>query len=151
MGMLPSASATEIASRRAAEAARVYIVCNDFESFDKQMVEVANNTKDIGLVSEIRAFMDERTRSLKRQEDEAERKRSEEKFSHMMQDLEEFRQESIAEIKQFREDIHKRSEMLQQTTDRVQNLAHDVRQFGVSCALSRRRVRSAATRGRSGH
>ncbi|KAA1472165.1 hypothetical protein DENSPDRAFT_164322 [Dentipellis sp. KUC8613] len=133
-------------------------LCNDFESFEKQMARVDRRAKEPdGLLYQIWDFMNERKRALERQEEEAERQQNDESISH-------FRQ-GIKELYQMGEEIQQRTranneycqrvltevQRTQEFVDRTDNLASEVREYGMSRASPRQRIYHPGGAGRNTH
>ncbi|TFY66094.1 hypothetical protein EVG20_g4996 [Dentipellis fragilis] len=144
---------------RREELQKLPALCNDFESFDKQMARVDRRPDDPGLLPQIRAFMNERARSLERQEEEAQRQKYWESISRTIQGIEEYDQEvdkrgkkirqSAQDVRDFGQDVDKHSQMGQYLAHRVDNAAYEVREYGVSRAPPRQRIHHLGGAGRN--
>ncbi|KAA1472163.1 hypothetical protein DENSPDRAFT_838362 [Dentipellis sp. KUC8613] len=69
----------------------ISIVCNDFESFEKQMEHLDRTVEDPGLLPQIRAVVRQRKEALRRQEEEAQMHKHWENISRTAQGIEEFK------------------------------------------------------------
>ncbi|TFY56922.1 hypothetical protein EVG20_g8738 [Dentipellis fragilis] len=135
---------------RRQELQKLPALCNDFESFDKQMACVDRRPDDKdGLRPQIRAFMYERRRSLQHQEDEAEMQKLLENISRTRQGVKDFRQYGNMQIEQFSQAIDENGQGLQQMTHQVDSLAEGVNPYGPGLAQPMRRIRQTGKEGRN--
>ncbi|TFY66082.1 hypothetical protein EVG20_g4998 [Dentipellis fragilis] len=138
-------------------------LCNDFESFDKQMARLDRMPNDPGLLSQIRAYMNERAASLERKREEAERQKRWEGVSRTIEGVKELlrhddtpikqRGEEIREVsrevRKFSQDVHRQDQGSRQIEHRADNYGYEVRSFGMSLAQRRRRIHQVRGEGRN--
>ncbi|KAA1472131.1 hypothetical protein DENSPDRAFT_162771 [Dentipellis sp. KUC8613] len=140
-------------------------LCSDFKSFDEQMAYLDSTVQDPGLLSRIRDFMNERMASLEQEKEEVERKKRWEVVSRTMESMKEILQYDDTHIKQRGEEIRQLSrdvrehgqdltedrQIGQYLAHRVDDLAYEVHESGLSFAPPRRRFRHLGGAGRNTH
>ncbi|KAA1472139.1 hypothetical protein DENSPDRAFT_850706 [Dentipellis sp. KUC8613] len=112
---------------RREELQKLPALCNDFDSFEKQMARLDGQPDDQdGLVRQIRDFLNERKRALERQQAEAKMKQNMESVNRTRQGVEDFRRESDIQIKQLKQIVHANGLELQQIAHRADQLVDEV-------------------------
>ncbi|KAA1472170.1 hypothetical protein DENSPDRAFT_164501 [Dentipellis sp. KUC8613] len=110
---------------RREELQRLPALCNDFESFDKQMAY--NSPEDHGLHAEIRAEMHERRKLEMQKEREARMQPGREIHARMMQRAEALQRD----VEKHLENISVYEQNVDRLEQRMGEFAHEVREYGV--------------------
>ncbi|KAA1472168.1 hypothetical protein DENSPDRAFT_872013 [Dentipellis sp. KUC8613] len=128
---------------RREELQRLPVLCNDFESFDKQMEHLDGTVEDPGLLSEIRAVMKERREASRREEDQARMQEHNEIHAQMTQCAQELRQgidELARNVEQCLQGVNTYGQNLDRLAQKGEEIARDTDEYVMHKVQRRRRV-----------
>ncbi|TFY50504.1 hypothetical protein EVG20_g11479 [Dentipellis fragilis] len=144
---------------RREELQKLPALCNDFESFDKQMAYLDRTVKDPGLLPQVRAVLRQRNEALKQHEEDAERQ----KFIERTADTDKDIQEIEHHLHQYGERVHeyrhlaheqgqytdKIGEVLQRCDQKGKDFDSGVDDLAMGLARPRRTVHQLGQEGRN--